>query len=196
MFFVIISLMHYRLFIIGKKKKTLGIMRTKNEKRKKINAKIRGRETIHLINQMPIVYICLDHMLIWLLWSTNHNQNCFSSAVAVSSILALATVEKCHQMGVNVGIFCTVFLLATQAIGVPALSPFNELHGKKHHSKGTLLLFSAIHASSSFLVLLSYLDFLLFFCLVFSSDLSMDKGIAESIVYSSQKSELCAWKVI
>jgi len=56
--------MHYRLFIIGKKKKTLGIMRTKNEKRKKINAKIRGRETIHLINQMPIVYICLDHMLI------------------------------------------------------------------------------------------------------------------------------------
>jgi len=42
-------------------------------------------------------------------------------------------------MGANVGIFCAVFLLLTQAMGVPAVAPWKKLHvpWKKHHSKGT-----------------------------------------------------------
>ncbi|ESW21119.1 hypothetical protein PHAVU_005G043100 [Phaseolus vulgaris] len=40
-------------------------------------------------------------------------------------------------MGANVGIFCAVFLLLTQAMGVPAVAPWKKLHvpWKKHHSK-------------------------------------------------------------
>ncbi|KAL2330925.1 hypothetical protein Fmac_018506 [Flemingia macrophylla] len=46
-------------------------------------------------------------------------------------------LKRVSQMGVNVGIFCTVVLLATQAIGVPATAPWKKLHVPwKHHSKG------------------------------------------------------------
>ncbi|XP_020236547.1 uncharacterized protein LOC109816089 [Cajanus cajan] len=43
-------------------------------------------------------------------------------------------------MGVNVGVFCAVFVLATQAIGVPAIAPWKKLHAPwKKHPKGNNL---------------------------------------------------------
>jgi len=62
--------------------------------------------------------------------------------------------------------------------------------------KRFFLLFSAILALSSFLVLFGYMDLLFFFFLFISSDLFLDKTIAENIVYSSHKPKLSAGKVI
>ena len=85
------------------------------------------------------------------------------------SDLRLTRVEKCHKMGAKVWIFCAVFLLATQAIGVPAFSPWKKLHvpWKKDHSKGSSF------SSLPFLLYLLFLSYLVIWICFSSSFCSL-----------------------